>query len=211
MKKGDIIASLVLGAIFGLFLAFILTGLNFPLFSPWILPFIMPIVVLAGIYLAELIGKKIPFIFQFGKFVVIGLTNTAVDVGILNVLMVLTQTYSGKNIFLLNSVSFVVAVIHSYFWNKLWTFKVKRTDATKEFLQFLVVSVVGLLINGTIVYMITTWINPMFDFSAVSWANAAKITATVISLVWNFIGYKFIVFKKSENQVVSGQGQNPNA
>jgi len=56
------------------------------------------------------------------------------------------------------------------------------------------------LINGGIVYMITTWLQPMFGANEVSWANAGKIVATGISLVWNFIGYKFIVFKKKDDQ-----------
>jgi len=207
MKKGDIIVSLILGGIIGLFLAFILQGFGFSLFSPifwifppWFLVLFLPALAVLGIAFGELIGKKIPVILQLVKFGMVGFANTAVDFGILNLLMAMTGITSGKNIFLLNSISFVVAVTHSYFWNKFWTFRVKKTEATKEFLQFLIVSIVGLLINGAIVYMITTWIKPMFGMGEVSWANAGKIAATVISLVWNFIGYKFIVFKKKNDQ-----------
>jgi len=200
MKKGDIIASLILGGIIGLFLAFILQGFGFGIFSPWILILVLPILAVIGTFIGELIGKKIPVILQLIKFAMVGFANTAVDFGILNLLMATSGIYSGKNIFFLNSVSFIVAVIHSFFWNKFWTFKVKKTEATKEFLQFLIVSIVGLLINSAIVYMITTWMKPMFGMSEVSWANAGKLTATVISLIWNFIGYKFIVFKKKNAQ-----------
>lgn len=204
MEKSDFIASLILGGIIGLFLAFILQGFGFVLFSPWVLILVLPILVVVGVYIGELIGKKIPVILQLIKFGMVGFANTAVDFGILNLLMATTGITSGKNIFLLNSISFVIAVIHSYFWNKFWTFGVKKTEATKEFLQFLIVSMVGLLINGAIVYMITTWIKPMFGMTEVSWANAGKIAATVISLVWNFIGYKFIVFKKKDEPAQGG-------
>ena len=200
MKKGDLIASLILGGIIGLFLAFILQGFGFGGFSPWILILVLPILAVVGTFIGELIGKKIPIILQLIKFAIVGFANTAVDFGILNLLMATSGIYSGKNIFFLNSISFIVAVTHSFFWNKFWTFKVKKTEATKEFLQFLIVSIVGLLINGGIVYMITTWFQPMFGMSEVSWANAGKIAATVVSLVWNFIGYKFIVFKKKNDQ-----------
>jgi putative flippase GtrA len=200
MKKSDFIASLILGGIIGLFLAFIMQGFGFGLFSPWILVPVLPVLALIGVAIGDLIGKKIPIIMQLIKFAMVGFANTAVDFGILNLLMAMTGIYSGKNIFFLNSISFIVAVIHSFFWNKFWTFKVKKTEATKEFLQFLIVSIIGLLINGGIVYMITTWLQPMFGMSEVSWANAGKIAATAISLVWNFIGYKFIVFKKKDDQ-----------
>jgi putative flippase GtrA len=200
MKRGDIIASLILGGIIGLFLAFILQGFGVGGFSPWFLILILPILAVIGTFIGELIGKKIPIILQLIKFAMVGFANTAVDFGILNLLMGMTGIYSGKNIFFLNSISFIVAVIHSFFWNKFWTFRVKKTEATKEFLQFLIVSIVGLLLNSAIVYMITTWMKPMFGMSEVSWANAGKIAATVISLIWNFIGYKFIVFKKKNDQ-----------
>ena len=198
MKKSDFIASLILGGIIGLFLTLILQGLEFNLFSPWLLILVLPILAVFGIAVGDLIGKRIPVILQFLKFVMVGFANTAVDFGILNLLMAMTGIYSGKHIFFLNSISFMIAVIHSYLWNKFWTFKVKKTDAAKEFLQFLIVSVVGLLINGGIVYMITTWLQPMFGVNEVFWANAAKIAATIISLIWNFVGYKFIVFKKKD-------------
>jgi putative flippase GtrA len=200
MKRGDIIASLILGGIIGLFLAFILQGFGFGIFSPWILILVLPILAVIGTFIGELIGKKIPIILQLIKFAMVGFANTAVDFGILNLLMAASGIYSGKNIFFLNSISFIVAVIHSFFWNKFWTFRVKKTEATKEFLQFLIVSIIGLLLNSAIVYMITTWMKPMFGMGEISWANAGKIAATVISLIWNFIGYKFIVFKKKNDQ-----------
>lgn len=197
MKKSDIISVLILGEIVAIFLIFILKSLSFTLFPSWILIFILPIVALIAVYIAYLIGKKIPVIFQFAKYATVGFANTAVDFGILNLLMWMTKIYSGKEIFFLNSISFLIAVTHSYAWNKLWTFKARgEKDVTIQFLRFLAVTLIGLLINGGIVYIITTWISPISGLSAVVWANVAKAIATAISLIWNFIGYKFIVFKK---------------
>jgi len=209
MKRSDIIASLVLGVIIAIFLGFVLSGLNFNLFNPWFLLIILPLLAVMAVFLADLLGKRVPIIPQFTKFIMVGFANTAVDFGILNFLMGITGIYSGQGIFFLNSISFVVAVMHSYVWNKFWTFKVKKTDAAKEFLQFLIVSVVGLLINGAIVFMITTWVKPLFGLVDASWANVAKIAATVISLVWNFIGYKFVVFKEKKTEEIQTAESNP--
>ncbi len=140
------------------------------------------------------------FIRQFSKFVVIGLMNTAIDFSILNLLMWQTGIYKGKWIILLNAIAFTVAVINSYFWNKYWTFRAKEADEpgeiAKEFSQFIVVTLIGLAINSGIVYGVTTFIPPFFGLSLELWANLAKAAATGLSLIWNFIGYKFIVFKK---------------
>jgi len=133
---------------------------------------------------------------QFGKFIVIGLMNTAIDFAILNFLMWWTGIYSGASIILLNMVSFSIAVFNSYFWNKYWTFKDLDKIEAKEFSQFILVTLIGLAINSSIVYGITTLVSPMFGISPELWANLAKVAATGFSLIWNFIGYKFIVFNR---------------
>ena len=200
MKKSDIIASLILGEIVAIFLFFILRGLGFILFPLGILFIVLPIFALIGIWVAFLIGRKISVVFQFAKYATVGFANTAVDFGVLNFLMWSTDIYKGKEIFFLNSISFLVAVTHSYAWNKLWTFRAQEKDVGGQFVQFLGVTLIGLLINGGIVYTITTWISPMFGVSIEVWANIAKVVATAVSLIWNFIGYKFIVFKKSRTK-----------
>ncbi|MFH1671257.1 MAG: GtrA family protein [Candidatus Portnoybacteria bacterium] len=143
-----------------------------------------------------MISKKL--IAQISKFVVIGTLNTGIDFAVLNLLIWWTGIYSGKWIILLNTIAFSVAVINSYFWNKHWTFKAEQEGESKikEFSQYVAVTLVGLILNTAVVYLITTFIPPMFGTSKELWVNLAKVVATGVSLVWNFIGYKFIVFKK---------------
>ncbi|MBU4082753.1 GtrA family protein [Patescibacteria group bacterium] len=134
---------------------------------------------------------------QFSKFVLIGFLNTGIDFAILNLLMWQTGIYSGRYIIILNAISFSVAVINSYFWNKLWIFRAGGTEKQAgEFAQFVAITLVGMALNTAVVYSITTLVSPMFGLSAELWANLAKVAATGISLVWNFAGYKFIVFKR---------------
>jgi putative flippase GtrA len=81
--------------------------------------------------------------------------------------------------------------------NKRWTFEDNTAEKTGvKFSQFLAVSIIGIIINGGIVYLITSFTQPLFGLSPQLWANVAKLFATAVSLVWNFIGYKFFVFKK---------------
>lgn len=136
---------------------------------------------------------------QISKFIVVGIINTGIDFAVLNALMFSMKIYSGKWLILFNSISFAAAVINSYFLNKYWTFKAQNASElnTKQFSQFLIISIVGISINDAIVYGIATFTSPLFGFSPQIWTNTAKIFATLASMIWNFIGYKFIVFKKS--------------
>lgn len=138
---------------------------------------------------------------QFSKFIIVGGVNTGIDFLILNVLMYVTSINSGPMLFLLNCISFSVAVVNSYYMNKRWTFKeaaagLEDKKATLQFSQFFIVSVIGIVINGMILTGITTLIPAPFGIGDQLWANVAKLFATGASLVWNFVGYKLFVFKK---------------
>lgn len=143
----------------------------------------------------EFVKKYVPLFFQIAKFGIIGVLNTAIDFAVLNFLAYFFNTYAGWQTFLFNSVSFSAAATNSYFWNKHWTFKSQTEAKPKEFFQFFAVSAGGILINGGIIYFLTTFVNPFFNLPPALWLNAAKIAATLASLVWNFVGYKYVVFK----------------
>lgn len=61
---------------------------------------------------------------------------------------------------------------------------------------FVVVSVVGILINSGIVAGGTAVFPPQFGLNQELWTNLVKAAATAISLVWNFVGYKLLVFRR---------------
>ncbi len=73
-----------------------------------------------------------------------------------------------------------------------------KSGASTQFATFVVVSLVGLLINSVIVVIASNFITPYLEFmvNADTIKNVAKICATAFSLVWNFIAYKLIVFKR---------------
>lgn len=202
-KKSDVLASLIIGLMVAVLfiIAIIIKGYQEKIPFYWGLIIIIPILCLVGLYLAFLISKKIRIVFQAAKFVLVGGLNTLIDFGVLNLLMWSTDIYKGSLIIGLNAISFLTAVTNSYLWNKFWTFKqdreaqVEKESIGKEFTQFVVVSLIGISLNTAIVYLITTFINPISGLSPVLWANLAKVVATFISLAWNFLGYKFIVFR----------------
>ena len=136
--------------------------------------------------------------FQFLKFALIGALNTGVDFGILNLLSHFTGTYAGPRLIPLNMVSFGVALVNSYVLNKYWTFRATQSGVSSvEFGKFAIVSLVGLGINTGALVLITSVVSAPLGLLPQLWENAAKIFATGFSLIWNFAGYKFVVFKKT--------------
>lgn len=134
---------------------------------------------------------------QFLRFVLVGAMNTGIDFLVLNIEMLITGITSGPLMLVQNALSFGIATINSYYFNKKWTFEDKSDESqAKKFSSFLSVSIIGIILNSTIVYAVTTFVSPVLGINEVLWANIAKVFATGISLIWNFIGYKFLVFKK---------------
>jgi len=196
VQKRDLQLSVAATILVALFLipTLINTGLLGKLpFSPLLLFLIIPILGISGLFVASLIGKKISLLWQFGKFAAVGFLNTAIDFGILNFLIALTGVSKGVGIIPINTTSFSIALVNSYFWNKEWVFPGRKQA---NFALFVAVTLIGLSINSGIVYVLTTYISPIVVESDKLWANLAKVLATAISLFWNFAGYKLIVFKR---------------
>jgi putative flippase GtrA len=70
------------------------------------------------------------------------------------------------------------------------------SPASSQFVAFLVVSVIGLILNSALVGLVSGYLATSALANPDLLKNIAKIVATVASLVWNFFGYKPIVFKK---------------
>lgn len=138
------------------------------------------------------------------KFVLVGILNTLVDLGVLNILILISGISSGLGYSLFKGVSFTAAVINSYFLNKFWTFKgLGAGKAKKEFAQFLIVSIIGFGINVGVASLVVNIIGPKFGIGDKLWANVGAICATLAAMSWNFLGYKFIVFKHAESSSLS--------
>jgi len=204
-EKSDVLISLFLGEISAVFLMFVLKNLEGDLHliraianSFWFLLILVPAFALGGIYITFLLGKVYNFIFfQVGKFCVVGVSNTAVDFGVLNLLILLTGIESGYYYSIFKATSFVIAVLNSYLWNRCWAFKskgVKRME--KELFQFLLISASGFGINVGTASFVVNAIGPQAGISSTLWANIGALSAVVFSSTWDFLGYKFIVFKR---------------
>lgn len=68
--------------------------------------------------------------------------------------------------------------------------------SSHQFLAFLVVSVIGLIINSVLVGVLSGYLVTSLAINPDLMKNLAKIVATGASLIWNFVGYKVIVFRK---------------
>ncbi len=122
------------------------------------------------------------------RFAFIGGINTALDFGILFLLTAL-----GLDKLVANFFSTSVAFVFSFFANRTFTFK-STGSAKKQFLPFLIVTLIGLWILQPLVILAITQLLHSLDQALALFI--AKLIATIVSLIWNYILYSRFVFKK---------------
>ena len=201
MVKRDYKIVALLGLITAIFLSIILINTNVHLsFRGYTLPlwafyFLLPVLESFGYALASGLFRHVAILRQAGRFGIVGLMNFSVDTGILSFLSRITGIYSGIGIIPLNTISASIAIVNSYYWNRNWTFTNQGRASGGEFFKFLIVIIGGIIINSALVYVFTTYSLFVDSLTPERLEIIAKITATVISLFWNFFGLKFVVFK----------------
>lgn len=188
------------GAFFGLLLPVVLRTFNVELAMNYFLVVVFFIVLaIFGVYVGFLLGKVKPFFFQLAKFGATGAANFALDIGVLSLLVTLffrdASAIPNTYFVTFKVISFSLATINSYLWNKFWSFNDKDTRAmTKEFGKFLSVSLVGMALNATVAGLFNYYHFATVD--AKTWAAISAMVGAVAVLLWNFVGYKFFVFEK---------------
>jgi len=166
----------------------------------WGLVIVFPGVLVVGLYLGVFLSRWWKIFVSLSRFAVIGFLNAGIDFGVFNLFMFTTGVERGYQISVFKGVAFIVSNINSYFWNKYWTFEAGGGEHKgKEFAKFLTVSAVGLLVNVGVTSGIIFTIDPQFGFSQLAWNNIAAVVGVISNLIWNFIGYKVVVFKKKDD------------
>ncbi len=204
VTKKDYLLVAVVGLFFGLLLLPVLANLKLSFFNLSFASSIVVIVVstltaIIALWVIALLAGKIPVLLQIAKFSAVGGLNTLLDLGVLNGLIVLAGQSTAHGVWysVFKSISFIVANTNSYFWNKYWTFGSTPGVNVREFGQFFAVSIVGFGINVAVASLVVNVMAPLGGASPERWANVGALVATIAALIWNFLGYKFIVFKRT--------------
>lgn len=119
----------------------------------------------------------------FVKYFIVGVFVTGVDFAVFSFafyVSCLTPVIS-------KTIAFSGAVILSYGLNRIWTFRRTESKISKQLTKFLVVSIVGLGLSVSLIYVfiVSAGLHPLISNG---------ITSTVV-LVWNFLANKYWTFR----------------
>jgi len=107
------------------------------------------------------------------------------------ILILLTDKF-GVHVLISNVIAFSVSVTVNYILSMKFVFESDdKADKKKEFVKFIVLSIIGLGINQLVM-----WIGNITV--GVKWYKITKIAATAVVMVYNFITRKLLMEKKSD-------------
>jgi putative flippase GtrA len=134
---------------------------------------------------------------RFGKFLVVGLIGFVIDFGTSNVLK-----RFGVQAEVAQAISFSVATLSNFAFNYFWIYpEAKNANVAKKIGQFLIVSVVGLLIRTPIFSLVYFLDQPVVNGLSLNHFpidlafNVALATAVVVLLFWNFFVNRFWTYR----------------
>lgn len=113
-------------------------------------------------------------ILKFLKFGVVGSSGLIIDFGITYLLKEKLKVHK----LIANSCGFIFAASSNYFFNRIWTFESSNQDISGEFGLFFTFSLIGLLINNSVLYLLHEKFSIRFYL--------AKLIAVGVTVLWNF-------------------------
>lgn len=137
---------------------------------------------------------------RFIKFALVGISGTFVDFGIFNLL--LFYKFSSNFAY---TISFIVAVLNNFYWNRNWTYPESKIHPIKaQLIKFSSVSVAGFLIRTNLYKIIEQpsikfaegILNKGFLFSAeVVGKNISLALVIIVVLFWNYFANRLLTYK----------------
>lgn len=199
MKATDIIFSLISGKMVGFVIGDFLKTLEIEIgfWSFVFLWFFLPLLALSGLWLCQIIGRKWHAIYQAGKFFLVGTFAMAVDLKLFEFFGWITSFVLFIHPLTIKTVTFLIATLAKYWGNKYWAFEHPHKEFIKKELGvFFAITLMGTIIDVTAFWLFTTIVGPQIAIAPAAWLKVSIILAALASAAWNFLGYKFWVFKK---------------
>ena len=133
---------------------------------------------------------------RFLKFSFVGVTGTIIDFGVMNLMSLVFHL----PLLWAQGISFTIAVVNNFLWNRYWTYPDSRSKkAPQQLIQFVLINLVGILVRTPLI----SWLNnlvlnalnntgirlPLENF--VVSQNTALAVSILIILFWNFFANRY--------------------
>lgn len=136
---------------------------------------------------------------QYTRFSLIGASNALVDLGVLNLLLILEPTRNSWLLVLYNLAALVLANVNSYLWNTLWTFKNQTRHDARQVSLFSAQAVVNVAAGTLLFWLSASALESYAGFSTQIGGNIAKVISMLAASTVSFLFLRSFVFRRGKN------------
>lgn len=152
---------------------------------------------------------------RFIKFAFVGTLGFIIDIGTVILLQnTILPPESDRQVLLVNSIAFILAVCSNFIWNRFWTYPDSRSySIRRQLAQFGIVSVIGLIIRNVwmssayaalgqlstsvLQGMLSEYTPTLIDQNKLG-AAIALVFGVLIVMIWNFAANRFWTYNDVE-------------
>ena len=124
------------------------------------------------------------------RFVVVGVSNTLVTLGIFALLAKVLHVPDIPA----NALAYLFGIANSFVWNKYWTFSARGTGhGWREFGLFFLVNLPPFIVN----VVVFSALNLGFKSESFLIRESETFAAALVAVVWNFFGSRYLAFRQT--------------
>ena len=132
---------------------------------------------------------------KYVQFSLVGASNMLVDIGALNLFLLLWPSRSPALLVLYNLVALILANANSYLWNTLWTFRDRARHDVKQVSLFTAQGLLNAGVGSLLVWLMAHGLRAYTDLAPLVSGNVAKVGSMVVASTMSFLFLRFFVFR----------------
>ncbi len=133
---------------------------------------------------------------RFSKFSTVGLSNAAIDIGVLNLFLWLQPTREVYLLVIFNGIALVLANANSYVWNTLWTFRGRAEHDLRQGVLFALQVLVNIGVSSALFWVLVHPLIVNTEIPTYLVGNVAKIASVLVASTISFFIMRYVVFSR---------------
>ncbi len=135
---------------------------------------------------------------KYAQFSLVGGSNALVDLGVLNLLLLISPTRSPELLVAFNTVALVLTNANIYLWNTLWTFRRQARHDARQVGLFGAQGLLNVAVGGLLIWLVAHGLVAYTTLSPLVGGNVAKVVSMVAASTMSFVLLRFFVFRRKD-------------
>lgn len=141
---------------------------------------------------------------KYAQFSVVGISNALVDVGVLNLFLLIGPSRSPELLVLYDIVAPGLTNVNSYLWNTLWTFRDQARHDARQVGLFTAQGLLNVGVSNLLLWLTAYGLRAYSGLSPLISGNVAEAVSMVVASAMSFLFLRFFVFERRKTDPGSG-------